>query len=124
MILERIILVNFGIYGGSNTIELRPPSEDRPIVLVGGLNGAGKTTLLDAIQLGLFGRNATCSNRGRLAYKDYLRTCIHRSADLSEGARIEVHFERVVEGKHIHFVLVRSWRMAESGIQETVTVSR
>ena len=124
MILERLVLVNFGIYADSNTIELRPPSEDRPIILIGGLNGGGKTTLLDAIQLGFFGRNAACSNRGRLPYKDYLRSSINRSADPAEGARIEVHFERVVEGKRIRFALVRAWRVANGGVQESVSVSR
>ncbi|MEI8089008.1 MAG: DNA sulfur modification protein DndD [Opitutaceae bacterium] len=124
MILEQLVLVNFGIYADSNTIELRPPSEDRPIILIGGLNGGGKTTLLDAIQLGFFGRNATCSNRGRLPYKDYLRLSINRSADPAEGARIEVHFERVVEGKRVRFALVRAWRIANGSVQESVSVTR
>lgn len=124
MIIERLVLVNFGIYADSNAIDLRPPSDDKPIILIGGLNGGGKTTLLDAIQLGFFGRNAACSNRGKLSYKDYLRTCINRSADTAEGARIEVHFERIVEGRRIRFTLIRSWRVSNGNVQETVSVSR
>ena len=52
MILDEITLTDFGIYGGSQSVELTPPSPDRPVVLFGGLNGGGKTTVLDALQLG------------------------------------------------------------------------
>jgi DNA sulfur modification protein DndD len=115
---------NFGIYAGHNVIELRPPSADRPIILIGGLNGGGKTTLLDAIQLAFFGRNAACSNRGKLSYKEFLRAAINRGADTADGARVEIHFERIVDGKVMQFVLVRAWRLTDSSIQESVSVSR
>jgi len=124
MILDRLVLQNFGIYAGRNEIVLRPPSPEQPIVLIGGLNGGGKTTLLDAIQLGFFGRNATCANRSRLTYKEFLRGCINRSADPEEGARLEIHFERIVEGRHIRIGLTRVWRIKEGNVHETVSVSR
>ena len=53
MIFDEIVLHNFGVYRGRQSIQLAPPSADRPVVLFGGLNGAGKTTLLDALQLSL-----------------------------------------------------------------------
>ena len=51
MILDQVTLRNFGLYAGSQTVTLTPPSQDKPIILIGGLNGGGKTTFLDALQL-------------------------------------------------------------------------
>ena len=84
MLLEQIKLKNFGLYSGDQTINLLPPSPNKPIILFGGLNGGGKTTLLDAIQLGLFGGHARISNRGTKGYQNYLSQCIHK------GGRMKV----------------------------------
>ena len=69
MIIDQLILHDFGQYGGRVAIDLTPPSADQPIILFGGLNGAGKTTLLDAIQLCLFGQLARSSRREGLTYE-------------------------------------------------------
>src|SRR5574337_1743005 len=87
MILDSIVLENFGAYSGRQEATLTP-KEGKPIVLFGGLNGGGKTTLLDAIQLAFYGSKARISNRGRQAYKDYLRQSIHRGTDPGEGASV------------------------------------
>src|SRR5574337_377424 len=123
MILDTIILENFGAYGGRQEAALTP-KPGKPIVLFGGLNGGGKTTLLDAIQLAFYGPKARISNRGRHAYKDYLRQSIHRGSDLSEGASVTVRFRRVIEGETRYFELSRNWRQGIRGIEETVRVLR
>lgn len=123
MILDTIILENFGAYGGRQEAALTP-KPGKPIVLFGGLNGGGKTTLLDAIQLAFYGPKARISNRGRHAYKDYLRQSIHRGSDPSEGAGVTVRFRRVIEGETRYFELCRSWRQGIKGIEETVRVLR
>ena len=58
MILDEIKLDNFYAFRGSHRIVLTPPSERKPIVLIGALNGAGKTSILEALQLALYGRQA------------------------------------------------------------------
>jgi len=58
VILEELTLHNFCAFGGRHTLDLAPPSDSKPIVLVGGMNGAGKTSLLEALQLALYGKNA------------------------------------------------------------------
>jgi DNA sulfur modification protein DndD len=124
VILDRIVLKNFGVYAGRQELVLTPPSSDQPVVLVGAMNGAGKTTLLDALQLAFYGPAASCSGRGKLAYRDYLAEMIHRGVEQSEGAGIEVHFRRTVEGRMQNISIARSWRDAGRGVEEFVSASR
>ncbi|TVR64212.1 MAG: DNA sulfur modification protein DndD [Candidatus Competibacteraceae bacterium] len=120
MILDTIILENFGAYGGRQEAVLTP-EDGKPVILFGGMNGGGKTTLLDAIQLAFYGPKARLSNRGR-GYRDYLRDSIHRGSDPGEGASVTLHFRRVVEGEIRRFELQRYWRAGVKGIEETVRV--
>lgn len=123
MILDTIILENFGAYGGRQEA-LLTPEEGKPIILFGGMNGGGKTTLLDAVQLAFYGPKARISNRGKLAYKEYLRESINRNGDPGEGAAITIRFRRVIDGDTRNFELHRSWRVGVKGIEETVRVLR
>ena len=123
MILDTIILENYGAYGGRQEANLTP-EEGKPIILFGGMNGGGKTTLLDAIQLAFYGPKARISNRGRLGYKDYLRESIHRGTDPGEGAGVTIRFRRVIDGGSHNFELQRTWREGIRGIEETVRVLR
>lgn len=121
MRLERVVVHNFGTYKGRHEIELRPRASDRPIVLIGGLNGGGKTTLLDAIQLGLYGKRARCSNRGNLAYDEFLRRSVNRSAR-QDGAGVEVTFTSVQAGLEREYRLYRSWVADARGAKERFEV--
>jgi DNA sulfur modification protein DndD len=117
MILDEITLHNFGLYADRQTITLTPPSPDKPVILFGGMNGGGKTTLLDALQLCLFGPHARISNRGSLAYPEYLGRCIHRGSRTPEAA-IELSFRHTVEGKEDEYRLHRSWRKTNGVCKE------
>lgn len=124
MILDEIVLHNFGVYRGRQAMELAPPSAGKPIVLIGGMNGGGKTTIFDALQLALYGKFAQCSNRGGLGYEEFLRRCIHRHADPRDGAAVELQF-RYVSGGHGHTYRVhRSWFQNGSGIRERIEVQK
>lgn len=122
MILDKLVLENFGVYRGKHTIKLTPPSRKRPIILFGGLNGVGKTTLLDALQLVLYGKRARCSNRASTNYDEYLRQSVNRFADPVCGAKIELCFHQVNEGKEQSFRVQRSWYANGSGVRESVEV--
>ena len=124
MLLEELTVHNFGVYRGRQTINLAPPSAKKPIVLFGGLNGGGKTTLLDSIHLALYGKRAKCSNRGNLAYEDFLRKCVHRGVDLHEGAAVELQFHRFEEGVQRTYRINRSWMPNGKGARERVEVLR
>lgn len=121
MILDEITLYNFGLYSDRQTISLTPESARKPVVLFGGLNGGGKTTFLDALQLCLFGRHAKISNRGSLAYGEYLSRSIHRGADVPE-ASIEIVFRHTSEGHEDNYQLNRSWHRANGDCKEVFRV--
>ncbi len=123
MILDSIVLDNFGVYCGRQEAILTP-ERDKPIILFGGMNGGGKTTLLDAIQLAFYGPKARISNRGKRAYKEYLSESIHRAGDPEEGAGITLRFRRVTDGETRNFELQRYWRKTGKGIEESVRVLR
>lgn len=121
MILDEITLHNFGLYAGRQSITLTPASQDRPVVLFGGLNGGGKTTLLDALQLCLFGGHAKTSSRGSLAYTEYLARCIHRGAAQPESG-VRISFRHTVDGQEECYVIDRSWRVANGVCKERFEV--
>jgi DNA sulfur modification protein DndD len=122
MIFEELIIHNFGIYKGRHKIALSPKSENKPIILFGGLNGGGKTTFLDALQLTLYGKFARCSNRGNLGYDDYLRQTINRHCPVEEGASLELTFSSYVNGELQTYQIKRFWRSVGKTIKEEMEV--
>ena len=124
MLLREIVLHNFGGYRGRHSVDVTPPSPDRPVILFGGLNGAGKTTLLDAMQLALYGKRARCAGRGNLGYDDYLLACINRSALAGEGAALELCFDATFDGGTSTFRVHRSWEPSGNGVRDHLMVSR
>lgn len=122
MIIEQLTLHNYGLYTGRQTVELRPPSEQQPIVLFGGQNGAGKTTFLDALLLVLYGKKAKCSNRGTLSYDEFLLRSINDAVDPREGASIEISFSHTSEGVDEHYNVRRTWFQNGSGAKEVLEV--
>jgi len=122
MILDEITIHNFGVYLGRQTLSLQPKSDQKPVILIGGLNGVGKTTLLDAFQLALFGKFANCSNRGLLAYDKYLHKSIHKSVDPKDGAGINIKFRHSANGVEHSYQINRYWRLNRKNLTETVEV--
>lgn len=126
MLLEELTLDNFCLYRGRQTFDLTPGRKNgsaKPIVLCGGINGGGKTTLLDAIQLALYGGRARCSKRAALSYDDFLRECIHRSAEPSEGASVALSFRYAAEGEEHLYAVRRAWQVKEGKLRESLHVS-
>ena len=121
MILTKLALHNFGIYGGKHEIDLTV-QKDKPIILVGALNGSGKTTLLESIQFALFGKNAKFIPKTKTAYLDFLKDSINRK-NLDTSASVAVTFE-IKKGSRISsYEVVRTWSLNSKKIQlDTVQV--
>ena len=117
MILDELVLHNFGVYRGRQRIDLSVTA-DRPIVLIGGLNGNGKSTFVDALHLGFFGKMARCSARNGLSYNEFLRRSINRSVNPADGAAIEICFRQTSGAKHSSYQLHRSWYVRGASLRE------
>lgn len=123
MIIDQLILHDFGQYGGRVVVDLTPPSSEQPIVLFGGLNGAGKTTLLDAIQVCLFGPLARPSRREGMAYEQYLDGSIHRGGGATSAA-VELRFRHMSHGEEQIYHVKRSWRRTPKSCKDQLEVIR
>jgi DNA sulfur modification protein DndD len=121
MTIDELVLHNFSLYRGRQVITFTP-RPGRPVILIGGLNGTGKTTILDALQLALYGKLARCSNRGTLAYEEFLRHCIHRKVSPAEGAAVELQFHHMSAGVEHTYRIHRSWLCGSRGVKERVEV--
>lgn len=126
MILNRLTLVNFGIYRGEKIFDLCPDS-DRPIIIIGGKNGAGKTTLLDAIRLCLYGSLALdqSARPNKAAYEQYLRQRIHYSSNgviPIDLASVELDFEYATAGERRIYTIKREWCNKPDRFEEKLLV--
>ena len=115
MLINKIILENYGLYNGTVEFDLTPRpkgKKERPIILFGGNNGAGKTTLLDAIRLVFYGKSILGNRVSQSEYEDFLEGQIHRAknAVLSPSfARVGMKFQHVYMGKTDNYYVERSW---------------
>ena len=112
MILHKLNLNNFGLFRGSQTIQLTPNGTG-PIILIGGMNGSGKTTLLDAVRLCLYGRRSLGARVSANEYHEYLSSMIHRnppSALTLNYAAVSLDFEYARGGEKKQYRVERVWR--------------
>jgi DNA sulfur modification protein DndD len=122
MIINKIILKNFGIFFGLHEIDIKP-QKNKPVILFGALNGSGKTTLLEGIQIALYGKSAQIDFRGKKNYYEYLKSLINNQANPKDGASIELEFEFNMNSKNEIFNLKRSWYLVNEIIEEKSTIN-
>ena len=123
MILHRLTLNDFGLYGGEHTFNLTPNSDEgRPIILVRGHNGAGKTTFLEAIRLALYGKRALGARVARASYENYLsRRIYQRSRD--RRASVKLAFRRQEQGIVHLYEVTRSWAVRGASVIEAIELT-
>ncbi len=125
MILKRLTIEDFGLYGGRQTLELTPEA-GKPIVLVGGTNGAGKTTILEAITLCLHGRRALGPRVAQADYEHYLRQRLHVADGgvVAAGAAVARTFEHAHSGVAREYIVTRRFTALKASVKEELEISR
>jgi len=129
MLLRKIILENYGLYGGKVELDLLPRvkyGQERPIILMGGKNGTGKTTFLDAIRLVLYGKAILGNRVSQIDYEDFLREHIHRDTKAifaPDFARVALEFDYVTAGEQKTYFVERSWTARKNkGVKEYLQI--
>ncbi len=126
MKINRVVVRNFGLFRGEQTLDLTLRDRDHPIVLIGGHNGAGKTTLLEAIRVCLHGRLALGPRVTDLAYQGYLRERLHRGVHSTAAyASVGVEFDYSHLGKRSRYFVQRGWEpRGNAAVKEGIRVLR
>lgn len=120
MIINRLIMHNFGVYAGTNIFEF---THKRPIVLIGGMNGRGKTTFLEAILLALYGANSIAYKESKYnSYNQYLRSYVNKS-HWSQSSFIELEFI-LNESTNDTYVVRREWDALSKITREKIRVQK
>ena len=109
MLLETLVIENYGVYGGRNEFDLSTTPE-KPIVLVGGLNGAGKTTILESMMMALYGRAYFGRQRPRKEYVRFVSDRVHRSGRRrASSAAVSLAFRFYHGSSEDVYEVRRSW---------------
>lgn len=120
MIINRLIMHNFGVYAGTNIFEF---THEKPIVLIGGMNGRGKTTFLEAILLSLYGANSIAYKESKYnSYNQYLRSYVNKS-HWSQSSFIELEFI-LNESTNDTYVVRREWDALSKITREKIRVQQ
>ena len=116
MILENLLVNNFGVYNGKQNFNLSTDKK-KPVILIGALNGSGKTTFLHSIDFVLYGKQSNIFKTSKLSYENFLKENINKE-NFDQGAQIELVFYRKEKGKKKVYKISRSWKQIGSKIKE------
>ncbi|MFA1014873.1 DNA sulfur modification protein DndD [Dubosiella newyorkensis] len=117
MIIKRLYLKDFGIYNGENEFIF---TNDKSVVLIGGMNGRGKTTFLEAVLLALYGSNSFAYKESDFNnYGRYLDSFVNKNS-VDQIASIELDF--TLENNGQVYTVVKSWKGNTLRTAENVTV--
>ena len=116
MIIENLVINNFGVYSGKQNFDLSTKSK-KPVILIGALNGSGKTTFLQAIDFVLYGKFSNYFYSQKLSYENFLNRNVNKQ-NFNEGAQIELTFSRKYKGKKQKFKLSRNWKQFGKKMKE------
>lgn len=126
MIINSINIKNFQTYFGNIEFEFDQPSNEKNIVLIGGLNGAGKTSFFSSIVLGLFGKNAegiiferSSGENIDDSYQTYLQEVFSNEAKKVNDIEMEIALSITHEETNIK--IVRKWWF-DSSIDEILEI--
>ena len=120
MIIRRLVLHNFGVFAGTNSLDL---SGSKPVVLIGGKNGRGKTSILEAVLLSLYGSNSFAYSESKFStYGQYLKSYVNK-VDGSLETFVEMEFSTGSDATDV-FCVRREWDGKSQRTHEKIIVKR
>jgi len=113
-------LYNFGVYAGDNEFLF---TNNKPIVLIGGMNGRGKTTFLEAVLLALYGSNSVAYTESKKrSYAQYLKSFVNKNAE-DKTCIVELEFE-INNGLKENYIVKRAWNSIDKKTNESIFVCK
>ena len=120
MIIKRLRLHNFGVYAGDNEFIF---TNNKPIVLIGGMNGRGKTTFLEAVLLALYGSSSVAYRESKKrSYSQYLKSFVNKNVE-DKNCIVELEFE-INNGLKENFIVKRAWNSIDKKTNESIVVQK
>ncbi len=125
MIINKITITNFGVYGGKNEFNFKT-SPGKTVILCGGKNGAGKTTLFESIMLCFYGKDFDDSGREK-GYHDKILRSFHRNLgehSICEESSISIEFNISFDGKIQEYKITRTWQNNDGKVDESLSIQK
>ena len=119
MIFDELVLHDFGVYAGQQSIKLTPSSSKKPVIMFYGLNGCGKTTILEALQIVLFGQQSPFLEGQD--FNQYIKQRINKNSRHGQTS-LRLDFHRSENGKTVRYRIYRVWKQTLSGMKENLEV--
>ena len=124
MLLEKLVIENYGVYADRSEFILTT-SVERPIIVVGGLNGAGKTTLFESMMIALYGRAYLGRKVAKKRYLKFIADRVHsHGGRRANHASVEITFRFHHNGSVDLYVVNRSWDVEGASVTESLLIQK
>ncbi len=116
MIINELVLHNYGIYYGENRINFSIDDVNKNIILIGGENGAGKTTMLESIKLAIYGCffYGVKNPNSRYYENIYFKFNNKAKAENQNKSYIQLDFNWTENNKTDNYIIKREWTFTNS----------
>jgi DNA sulfur modification protein DndD len=124
VIFRSLVFRNYGPFRGAHIIEVGPTrdTQSATVCLVGALNGSGKTSLLEGVLLALYGPRARLSQRGALAWPEFLRAARNRDATPGEPTEVTLRFDHSDANGTRTIRVTRRWHLTHGDVADSMSV--
>ena len=125
MIIEKIVVTDFGVYGGVNEFDFST-SPEKTVVLCGGRNGAGKTTLFESIMLCFYGKDHDDAGLEK-NYNQKILQSFHKNSRTSAAcptSSISIIFQIAFDGRIQRYQITRTWHNDNGKVSEDLSVQK
>ena len=125
MIIDKIVITDFGVYGGVNEFDFATNSENT-VVLCGGTNGAGKTTLFESVMLCFYGKDYDDVGLEK-KYEQKILRLFHRNFKTNTScstSSISIIFRIAFDGKIQRYKVTRTWQNNDGKVNEELLIQK